>query len=123
MKAVYLNVKDCEKAQVIEIEDELAVFYDLIGCSLITVTERKIGEHYYDIIADDEGLFVENPKVSALDEIGHGALVGNLIVVKHDGNGKFQGLTDEEAQEVLSAEQLVFSENHDEPYWVLNLNS
>lgn len=122
MKAVYLNVKDCEKAQVVEIEDELAVFYDLIGCSCITVVERKIGEHYYDIIADDEGLFVEDPRVSALDSTGHGVLVGNLIVVKHDGKGEFQSLTDEEAQEVLQAAQLVFSVKHNEAYQVLNLN-
>ena len=122
MKAVYLNVKDCEKARVVEIEDELAVFYDLIGCSCITVVERKIGEHYYDIVADDEGLFADNPKWSALDGTGRGALVGNLIVVKHDGEGNFQGLTDAEVREVLSARQLVFSTNHDEPYWVLELN-
>ena len=122
MRAVYLNVMESKPAQVVDVEDKLEVFYKLLGCDLITVAERQIGENHYDIIVDDEGLFVENPKVSAANKKGEPQLVGNLLVVKHDGRGNFKGLTDEQAKEVLKAVRYVHAANYDEPYFLLQLN-
>ena len=121
MKAVYLNVKENKKPEVIDIEDKLSNFYRLLDCSTIDVAVRKIGDDYYDIIVDDEGLFVEEPKVSAVDPRGNAQLVGNLLIVKNDGKGELVGLNEDEVAEVLKSMVYVFTENCPDGYYALLL--
>lgn len=122
MKAVYLNVKESKAAEVIEVEDNLDTYYRLLDCSCIDVAVRMIGDKYYDIVCDDEGLLVEEPILSAIDEYGDVQLVGNLLVCKHDHLGEFVGLTDEEIKEVLNAVQRVYTRSRPDGYYVLKTN-
>ena len=64
-------------------------YYKMIGCSTIDIVTRKIGRKWYDIICDDEGTFVEDPLISAIDNLGRVMLVGSLIIC---------GLADEEGE-------------------------
>lgn len=84
MKVVYLNVKKGKFLKRIIIENDLDTFYRLIGCQTIDIVIRSVHGRKISIICDDEGLFNENPRISA---IGCGNLVGNLI---------FTGLPDED---------------------------
>lgn len=96
----YLIDTEAKKARVVEIadDDRLSQYYELLNCSLIDITSRQIDGKYFDIIADDEGLFVEDPKVSALDSNGEPALVGNLLFCNYDGDGGETSLTDDDIE-------------------------
>ena len=67
--------------------DGLEDYYKLIDCRCIDIVSRRIGDKVYDIICDDEGLYSENPRVSAVDSALEPMLVGNLLIA---------GLADEE---------------------------
>ena len=60
-------------------------FYEQLDCSTIDIVRRKIGDKVYDIICDDEGLFRDDARVSAITEDGEPALVGNLLFSNHSG--------------------------------------
>lgn len=83
MKMLLLNVIN-ETVTVVDAET-LDDFYKLLGCDCI------------DIICDDEGLFVNDPKISAIGNMGEPVLVGNLLLCKgNDKNGDLLPLNDED---------------------------
>lgn len=94
LKVLVLDT-DNVSMEVRDIEDELEVFYEIIGCRCIDIPSRKIGSKYYDIIVDDEGLLV-GKMVSAIDENFEPMLVGNLIICNSDQEGNLVSLTDED---------------------------
>ena len=55
-------------------------YYKWIGCSTIDIVRRKIGGITVEIVCDDEGTFVDQPKVSAVDISGKPCLYGNLLI-------------------------------------------
>ena len=121
MKCVYLNVKGGKTAEVREIKDDLQEFYKLIDCGCIDIVDRKIGHKRFDIICDDEGLFTDSPKISAIDNLGEPMLVGNLIIVgTPDGESEeLKGLTDKEAEYVLERIQKMYTRKYPEGYYML----
>lgn len=68
------------------------------------------------IICDDAGLFVPNPKVSAIDRDGIIMLVGSLLICAANQNrsidNDFQDLTDEEVQCILNSVMTIKTRNH-----------
>jgi len=92
MRVMLLDVKKGTGLEGISIPDKLSAYYEKIGCSTIDIVVRRIGDRYFDIICDDEGLFDEHPIVSALDDEFRPALVGNLIFAHHDAEGNMTGL-------------------------------
>lgn len=80
----------------VEVTGELQEYYDLIGCDYIDIVTRKIGDTYFDIICDDEGLLKDNPRITAVDTEGNPMLVGNLIFSHTNEEGETVGITDEE---------------------------
>ena len=109
MKVVYLNVENQELPKVMDIEDKLDVFYELIGCRCIDIVRRKIGHKYFDVICDDEGLFKDEPIVSAVDTQFRQMLVGNLIVSKSDDKGNQIDLSEEEIKQILRHTKTYFT--------------
>lgn len=83
---------DGEGGKVIEIENNLESYYKEIGCSLIEIPVRKIGDTYFDVVCDEEGLFVEEPKVTAIDEGYRPMLVGTLLICHHNEEGELTSL-------------------------------
>ena len=77
-------------------DDALKVYRDLIGCDLIDIATRKIDGIEYDLIIDDEGLYSDNAKVSALTSSMKPALVGNVIVTRSTLEGNQAGLSDDD---------------------------
>ena len=100
MRAVLVNVYD-EYAKEVEIKDELDEYYELLNCSTIDIVSRKIGRKWFDIVCDDEGLLKQNPKISAIDNLGSPMLVGNLIILHNDGEGGMAGLDQKDSKYVL----------------------
>lgn len=85
MRAYLLDVEN-KTRKAVEIDDNrhLEEYYKYLNCSTVDITSRKIGGKWFDIIADDEGLYKENPIVSALTSDNEPALVGNLLFCNYD---------------------------------------
>ena len=81
MQVIYLNVADNQPPEARQIKDDLQTYYDLIECNAIDIMRRKIGKRYFRIIYDDEGLLVENPKISAISNLGEVRLVASFMVI------------------------------------------
>lgn len=85
-----------------QIEDQLIVFYELIGCRAVDIVTRSIGGKYYDIVCDDEGLFAESPVVSAVDDDGSVMFVGNLIICgMANDEGELTSLDDDDFYHIM----------------------
>ena len=78
MKMFLLDVKNNE-VKVVEAKG-LEDYYRYIGCDIIDIVRRKIGDLEVEIVCDDEATFAEHPKVSAIDIMGTPCLYGNLLV-------------------------------------------
>lgn len=89
LRGVLVDVEK-ETVSVVEIPDELDEFYRILNCSCIDIVLRRIGgRKRYNIVCDDEGLYKDPQKISAIDNMGQAQLVGNLFIVggtDQDGN-------------------------------------
>ena len=83
-----------------EIDGSTKSYHQILKCDIFTIATRRIGENYYDIYCDDEGLMKSKYFVSAMSSEHEIMLVGNLFVVKSNDEGKAISLTDEEIEEV-----------------------
>lgn len=121
MQVIYLNVADNQPPEARQIKDYLQTYYDLIECNAIDIVRRKIGKRYFRIIYDDEGLLVENPKISAISNLEEIRLVGNLIICAGDvtENGDLIGLTDDQAEYVKQHIEFLCTRQHPEGYYIL----
>ena len=86
------------EAKTVEIENNLDVYYNLLECRCFDIACRKVGDTYFDIFCDDEGLFKDNPLVTAVRMTESGSLeqmlVGNLLFTHTDSDGNTVGITD-----------------------------
>lgn len=84
----------------VEIPRDLSGYYRILDCTTIDIVSRKIGDKYYDIVCDDEGLFKENVMVSAMDGKGNPMLVGRLLICNHNKKGEASGLTKKDIENI-----------------------
>ena len=97
MKMLLLDVQNNE-VKVVEVNG-LEDYYKYIGCSVIDIVRRKIGDLTVEIVCDDEGRLVEHPKVSAIDIIGQPCLYGSLLVAGGEViDGNLTELTEKEIE-------------------------
>ena len=117
MKMLLLDVKNNE-VKVVE-ANGLEDYYKYIGCDIIDIVRRKIGGLTVEIICDDEGTLVDNPKVSAVDLLGRVCLYGNLLVASGrviDGN--LTELTEEEIEHLKKCLVKITTLYYKEPFKV-----
>lgn len=118
MKMLLLDVHNNE-VKVVE-ANGLEDYYKYIGCSLIDIVRRKIGDLTVEIVCDDEGLFYEHPKVSAIDIVGQPCLYGNLLIASGrvvDGN--LTELTEKEIEYIKKFIIEVTTAFYKEPFKVI----
>lgn len=108
---------------VVNIPDELDVFYKLLSCDCIDITVRRIGlrgQKAYEIICDDEGLFKDPQKISAIDSSGQAQLVGSILITgPADSEGNLTSLTVPDINYIFSKIQLLATINFKDPYPIL----
>ncbi|HCJ37841.1 MAG TPA: hypothetical protein DHV37_05890 [Erysipelotrichaceae bacterium] len=81
--------------------NDLDDYYKYLNCGCFDIATRKIGDKYYDIFVDDEGLFKDNPIMSMANiDNGEPMLVGNLIFANHDDEGNTTSLSDEDMNNI-----------------------
>lgn len=100
IKGILVDVKS-NIIDVCEIEKSLESYYKILNCELIDIVSMKIGNRYFDIICDDEGLMKDDINISAIYDDFTPALVGNILVVRHDGKGNERSLTSNDILLVL----------------------
>lgn len=69
-------------------------YYKALNCSMIDIVSRWIGGKRFDIICDDEALFKDSPRTSAIGMDYVPMLYGNLFVVAFDGRDDVCSLSD-----------------------------
>ena len=118
MKMLLLDV---EKRDVKMVEaNGLDDYYRLIGCRTIDIVSRTIGDVKVEIIIDDEGALVNNPKISAIDIDGTPMLFGNLLVAsgRVTEDGELTELTRVEIDEIMDNVATITTSVYKEPYQV-----
>ena len=100
IKGLLIDVSRLKGVNEIEFEDTLENLYKLCDCRLIDVAERKVGDHWYDIVVDDEGLLKQDPIPSVFDGKQQPMLAGCALFVNHDDEGNFTSLTDEQIEDL-----------------------
>ena len=117
MKMLLLDVENNE-LKVVE-ANGLEDYYRLIGCDTIDIVRREIGEMEVEIVCDDEGLFLEHPKVSAIDRAGNPCLYGNLLIASNRVvDGELTELTKGEIAYLKHCIVEVTTEYYKEPFKV-----
>lgn len=84
-----------------EIAADLRAYYAVLDCNCIDIVSRTIGGKRYDIVCDDEGLFKEDCRISAVDSNYEPMLVGSLFVCQHDGEGNEISISEDDIAHVL----------------------
>lgn len=122
IKGVLLDIENNE-AKIVEFESKLQNYYDMLHCDTIDIVSRSLGYNRshkrFDIVCDDEGLYKEGNKISAISNLGSAMFVGSLLVVNRDENGETASLTDKECKFVLDKIQKMYTNNHPEGYLML----
>lgn len=123
LRGVLVDVEN-EKVEVVEIPDELDEFYRILNCDCIDITARRIGiglrYKKVNIVCDDEGLFKNPQKISAINNMGQAQFVGNLFIVGGtDAEGNLTSLSATEAVYVLGKIQKMSTRNFPAGYPML----
>ena len=102
MKMLLLDVENKE-IKMVE-ANGLNDYYELIGCRCIDIVRRTIGDVEVEIVLDDEGVLVENPKVSAISVDGTPMLFGNLLIAsgRVTDDGELTELDEDEVEAILT---------------------
>lgn len=104
MRALYLDIEN-NNCEIVDIKDDLNVFYKMLNCRTVEMPERKIGvksHYYYTFICDEEGLLKDNPMPSALNDLGRPMLFGNLLIVNVDyKTGELKELSVEDCEYIV----------------------
>lgn len=113
MKALLLDVME-GKVETVD-ADGVEEFYKLLHCTTIDIVQRIIGDRWYDIVCDDNGTLVEDPRISAVDSKGQIMLVGNLLICGlADADGVLTSLSEEDIEYIQESIQKVKTVMHPE---------
>ena len=116
MKMLLLDVVN-KNIKMVE-ANTLADYYKLIGCRCLDIIHRRIGDAEVEIVLDDEGLLVENPKPSGISVDGTPMLFGNLLIAsgRVTDDGELTELTEEEVDEIMDNVATITTSVYTEPY-------
>lgn len=118
MKYLFLDVKN-NSIKMVD-ANTLEDYYNLIGCRTIDIVTRTIGSVTVNIVVDDEGALVDNPKMSAIGLDGQPMLFGNLLVASGRViDGELTELKDEEIDEITDYIGIIRTSTNKEPYPVI----
>lgn len=116
MKYLFLDVenRDVKMVEANGLDD----YYRLIGCRTIDIVSRSIGDVRVEIVLDDEGALVNNPKVSAIDIDCTPMLFGNLLVAsgRVTEDGELTELSRADVKELMNNIATITTSVYKEPY-------
>lgn len=99
----FLGVADGKpKCDLMEVEDELQTYYDLLDCDLIDIASVKIEGKRFEVVCDDEGKLKDDPQLSFMSAEGRYTICGNIFVCAVQSDGELRSLTESEVNIVRS---------------------
>lgn len=90
-----------EWKEVVFENDNLEEMYNLVDCRCLDVVQRKIGDKYYDIWLDDEGLLKGELVPNGVCLNAYEILMGNLLIVNVSKSGKSVSLELDDIANIL----------------------
>ena len=116
MKMLLLDVENKE-VKVVE-ANTLDDYRKFIGCRYIDIVRRWIGDVVVEIVTDDEGAIIDNPKVSAIGVDGAPMLFGNLLVAsgRVTDDGELTEINGAELDELMDNIATITTSIYKEPY-------
>lgn len=90
-----------EWEEVVFENDNLEEMYNLVDCRCLDVVQRKIGDKYYDIWLDDEGLLKGELVPNGVCLNAYEILMGNLLIVNVSKSGKSVSLELDDIANIL----------------------
>lgn len=116
MKMLLLDVEHRE-VKLVE-ANGLNDYYNFIACDYVDIIHRRIGDVEVEIVIDDEGALVENPKISAIDVTGEPMLFGNLLIAsgRVTDDGELTELTQDEVDALMDNIATITTSVYKEPY-------
>ena len=116
MKMLMLDVENKE-VKIVE-ANGLNDYYELIGCRCIDIVRRTIGDVEVEIVIDDEGALVNQPKISAISPEGTPMLYGNLLVAsgRVTDDGELTEINGAELDELMDNIATITTSIYKEPY-------
>lgn len=109
IRGILIDV-DMDHPILIEVEDQLEKYYDILNCRCIDIVTRKIGDKYFDIICDDEALLKGDPILTAISRDKKSYLFGNLLIVNSDNDGNLRSLSKDDIDTIYN-DLLIVKEN------------
>ena len=116
MKMLLLDVENKE-VKVVE-ANTLDDYRKFIGCRYIDIVRRWIGDVVVEIVIDDEGATIDNPKVSAIGVDGTPMLYGNLLIAsgRVTDDGELTEINSAELDELMDNIATITTSIYKEPY-------
>lgn len=116
MKMLLLDVENKE-VKVVE-ANTLDDYRKFIGCRYIDIVRRWIGDVVVEIVIDDEGATIDNPKVSAIGVDGTPMLYGNLLIAsgRVTDDGELTEINGAELDELMDNIATITTSIYKEPY-------
>ena len=102
IKGLLVDVTRTREIKEVEFDDTLENIYKILDVDCIDVAVRKVGNHAYDFIVDDEGLLKGDAIPSIFDSEQKPQLVGNALIVNSNEEGDFTSLTEEQVADLKS---------------------
>lgn len=90
----------------VDVGDGIDDYYKYLDCTTFDIVSARIGKKRYDIFCDDEGLFKEEQKITAVYVDGDrvvSSLVGNLIFANHDNAGNTTSLSKNDIRSIKNS--------------------
>lgn len=115
MKMMLLNVEQ-RTIRLVE-ANGLDDYYEYLNCRMVDIVMRKIGDRYFNIICDDEGLLKDKPQPSGIDVTGFPMLYGNLLIASEEVvEGELTSLTFEEIEHLICYTAEITTSVYKTPY-------
>lgn len=111
-----------ETAVPYKVEDTLDAYYEALHCDMIEIARRRIGRKVFTIICDEEGTFKDDPKISAIDNLGRPMFIGSLFIcneVRGEDDTYLTSLTPKETEYILNRVEELSTSLHPKAYPIL----
>ena len=85
------------------INDELSIYYEIIGCDYVEITGRRIGDNRYMIICDENGRYADEVIFTVVSKDGsYSDIAGTIIIAGPPTNGDLTSLSSNDIANIVN---------------------
>lgn len=105
MRMMLIDVKsESPNWSIVDIEPELAVYYDLLKCDIIDMPLYTVNGVWFAVICDDDGAIIDDPILAGANPYNQ-PLFGNLLIcgIRESEDGLVECSLTDDGQAILEA--------------------